>query len=113
MRQATKQWLFLLFLVLSLLAMIALALRQMAKARREAARFAGLPIYRDGPRLSAAQPSCSASATASRSRGVCRRGENSSKGSTCSSASTGKTRIFRSIGWRRSAWARRTIVCAR
>jgi len=34
MRQATKQWLFLLFLVLSLLAMIALALRQMAKARR-------------------------------------------------------------------------------
>ncbi|MGB3086246.1 MAG: hypothetical protein WBC53_00725 [Phycisphaerae bacterium] len=36
MRQAAKQWLFLLFLVLSLLAMIALALRQMVKARREA-----------------------------------------------------------------------------
>jgi len=54
MRQATKQWLFLLFLVLSLLAMIALALRQMAKARR----------------ATELQPSCSASAAAKRARWV-------------------------------------------
>jgi len=36
MRPATKQWLFLIFLVISLAILIAIALWQMAKARRAA-----------------------------------------------------------------------------
>ena len=36
MRDATKQWLLIVFLAASLAAMVALALWQMAKARREA-----------------------------------------------------------------------------
>ena len=36
MRAATKQWLLIVFLAASLAAMVALALWQMAKARREA-----------------------------------------------------------------------------
>ena len=48
MRAATKQWLFLILLAATLAVLVALALWQMAKARREAPSTQNRPIAANG-----------------------------------------------------------------